>query len=190
MIRQGFLALCAMLIWTGLPGAGTPPPGPDDAAAFPSGIAPGAQDPKAGIKEASRIFFGPADPSVTSAKIRAALLRLMDIAVVLSQGSKYSAEIKDRVNIAKDLFEKDSIFNDKARQYLSFAYRMMTEGKKYERPKDLDEFVTPAEAQEKARKYAQKLVEDALSALDQGKKGEAAKRILELVLMIVTPVSG
>jgi hypothetical protein len=107
----------------------------------------------------------------------------------LSQDSKYNAEIKDRVNIAKDLFEKDSIFNDKARQYLSFAYRMMTEGKRYEKPKDLDEFVTPAEAQEKARKYAQRLVEDALAALERGNKGEAGMLILELVLMIVTPVS-
>jgi hypothetical protein len=66
---------------------------------------------------------------------------------------------------------------------------MMTEGKKYERPKELDEFVTPAEAMEKARKYGQRLVADALASLDQGKKGEAAKRILELVLMVVTPVS-
>ena len=190
MIRQGSLALCVMLILTGLPAAGTPPAGAHDTAAFPSGIISGPQDPKEEIKDASRIFFGPADPSVTSAKIREALLRLMDIAVTLSQESKYGPDIKNRVDIAKDLFEKDSIFNDKGRQYLSFAYRMMTEGKKYEKPQDLDEFVTPAEAQEKARKYGQRLVDDALAALDQGKRGEAAKRILELVLMIVTPVSG
>jgi geranylgeranyl pyrophosphate synthase len=67
---------------------------------------------------------------------------------------------------------------------------MMTNGKKYERPKELDEFVTPAEAQEKSQKYAKKLMEEALANLEEGNEGETAKLLLELVLMIVTPISG
>jgi hypothetical protein len=189
MILRFALIFGASMTVAFLPAAERQPLAPEEAIPLPSGIILGQQDLEVGIKEASSIFFNPADPSITSAKIRDALFRLMDIAVTLSQESKYGPDIKNRVDIAKDLFEKDSIFNDKGRQYLSFAYRMMTEGKKYEKPQDLDEFVTPAEAQEKARKYGQRLIEDALSALDQGKKGEAAKRILELVLMIVTPVS-
>jgi hypothetical protein len=66
----------------------------------------------------------------------------------------------------------------------------MTNGRKYERPKELDEFVTPAEAQEKGQKYGQKLVEAALGQIEAGKPGEAARLLLELVLMIVTPISG
>jgi geranylgeranyl pyrophosphate synthase len=108
----------------------------------------------------------------------------------MTHESQYDTEIKYRIDVAKDLFQKESIFDDKARQYLSFAFRMLTNGKKYERPKELEEFVTPGEAQEKARKYANELVDKALSSLEDGNELETAKLLLELVLMIVTPISG
>jgi hypothetical protein len=66
----------------------------------------------------------------------------------------------------------------------------MINGKKYESPRELGEFVTPAEAREKGQKYAQKLVEAALGHIDDGKPGEAGRLLLELVLMILTPISG
>ena len=157
---------------------------------LPSEAMFGSQDPKARIKEASSVFLNAADQSITKAKILDALLELLDITVSLTHESQYGAEIKYRIDVAKDIFQKNSIFDDKARQYLSFAYRMMTNGKKFEKPKELEEFVTPAEAQEKAQKYAKKLVDQALTGLEEGNKGVTAKLLLELVLMIVTPVSG
>lgn len=157
---------------------------------LPSEVMFGLQDPKARIKEASSVFLNAADQSITKAKILDAVLELLDISVSLTQESQYGAEIKYRIDVAKDLLQKQSIFDDKARQYLSFAYRMMTNGKKFEKPKELEEFITPAEAQEKAQKYAKKLVSEALTSLDEGNKGATAKLLLELVLMIVTPISG
>ena len=150
----------------------------------------GAQDPKTRIREASGVFLDATDQSVTKAKILHALLEQLDVAVSLSHESQYGAEIKYRIDVAIDIFQKNSIFDDKARQYLSFAYRMMTDGKKFEKPKELDEFVTPAEGHEKAKKYAKKLVDEALTNLENGNKGITARILLELVLMIVTPVSG
>ncbi len=158
--------------------------------ALPSGIMFGSKDTKARIEGAAGVFLGPADPSITKAKILNALLELLDITASLTPESQYKADIKYRIDVAKDLFQKESMFDEKARQYLSFAYRMMTNGKKYERPKELDEFVTPAEAQEKSQKYAKKLMEEALANLEEGNEGETAKLLLELVLMIVTPISG
>jgi hypothetical protein len=158
--------------------------------AFPAGILFGSQDAKARIKEASGIFLGSADASVTKEKILSALLELLDVTASMTHESQYNAEIKNRIDVAKDLFQKESIFNEKARQYLSLAFRMLTDGKKYEKPKELDEFVTPAEAQEKARKYAIELVDKALACLDDGNELETAGLLLELVLMIVTPISG
>jgi hypothetical protein len=157
---------------------------------FLSGATTPSEDTKAKIKEASSTFLSAADPSVTSARILKSILKLLDIAAALTPESQYKTDIQYRIDVAKDLFQKESIFNEKARQYLSLAYRQMTNGKKYERPKELDEFVTPAEAQEKSQKYAQKLVEAALGHVDEGKPGEAARLLLELVLMIVTPISG
>lgn len=68
--------------------------------------------------------------------------------------------------------------------------RMITNGLKYEKPEELDEFVTPAEAQEKALKYAKDLIKKSLSELESGHKENAAKPLLELVLMVITPISG
>ncbi len=157
---------------------------------FPAGTIFGSQDTKARIKEASSIFLNSADDSITKAKIVSALVELLDVTASLTHESKYNTEIKYRIDVVKEIFQKESIFDDKARQYLSFAYRMLTNGKRYERPEELDEFVTPGEAQEKARKYAIELVDKALGRLEDGDELETARLLLELVLMIVTPISG
>ena len=94
------------------------------------------------------------------------------------------------MGVAQYLFKNDSIFNDKARQYLSFAYRMLTGGIKYERPPELDVFITPEEAGEKGLAYTKKLIENALNCLKEKKDIEAAKHLIAFVLMTVTPVPG
>lgn len=149
-----------------------------------------AQDPSAKIKAASGIFLAPPDPSVTQTAIVNALLDLLDVTVSLTRESQHAQDIKHRIDVAKDLMVKTSMFNEKARQYLSFAYRMTSGGKKFEKPKELDEFVTAQELEEKSRKYCATLVNGALAAVERGDKGEAARLLLELVLAIVTPVGG
>jgi hypothetical protein len=42
--------------------------------------------------------------------------------------SQYKDEITHHVEVAKELIENTSLFNDKARQYLSLAYRMTSPG--------------------------------------------------------------
>ena len=155
-----------------------------------SGTPANAQDTAARIKEATSIFVGTPDPSVTPAQVRTALLAVLDITASVCPASPHQAEILDRIGIARELIGKDSIFNDKARQYLAFAYRMLTDGKKYEPPADLDQFVTPSEAQEKARAHAARLVEAAVGDWNGGRPAETARQLLELVLMIVTPIKG
>ena len=147
------------------------------------------KDTKAKILEACEVFFNP-NASPTQDNIVDSLSQLLDIAASITTAYEYKDKIKYRIDVAKKLFKEDSLFNEKARQYLSFAYRMMTNGQKYQKPEELDVFVTPDEAQEKAMKYAKKLVEKALSELEKGNPGETAKLLLELVFMIVTPISG
>jgi len=157
---------------------------------FLAGAGTTTEDIKTRITEATQTFLGPPDPSITQEKIVNALHEILDIAASINPESEYKDEIKYRIDVAKELLKNDSIFNPKARQHLSFAYRMMTNGKKYEKPEELDEFVTPAEAEEKARKYAQKLVDEAIVHLENDNAGETSRLLLELVLMIVTPISG
>jgi len=65
---------------------------------------------------------------------------------------------------------------------------MMTNGRKYEWPKELEKFVTPGELQEKSLKYIRGLVDKARTSLEAGKQGKTARLLLELVLMTETPV--
>jgi DNA primase len=145
------------------------------------------KDPKARIVEASNVLFS---TSATKETLVNSLVQLLDVVVTLTSNSKYKDEIGQRIDIAKDLIKDESLFNDKARQYLAFAYRMITNGQKYQNPKELDEFVTPSEAQDKAMKYAKKLIAKALTELELGHKENAARPLLELVLMVITPISG
>jgi geranylgeranyl pyrophosphate synthase len=156
-------------------------------AASSYGVQSEKKDAKARITEATNVLFG---LSATKVTIVNSLMELLDVVATLSSSSQYNDDIKYRIDIAKDLIKNESLFNDKARQYLSFAYRMITNGQKYQKPEELDEFVTPQEAQEKALKYSKALVKKALSELDSGHNEDSAKLLLELVLMIVTPISG
>jgi len=66
----------------------------------------------------------------------------------------------------------------------------MTNGVKFEPPKELQEFVPPAELQEKISRYMKTLIDKAQSSLATGHAAETSKALLEIVLMIMTPVSG
>lgn len=155
--------------------------------AFLSGAVSIAENTEALIIKASNELF---DSAASKEKMVSSLIDFLDITISLTASSKYADQIKHHIDVAKDLFKNSSIFNEKARQYISLAYRMITGGIKYQKPADLDEFVTPAELQEKSLKYAKKLVDDACTSVRQSQDGKAAKLILELLLMIVTPVSG
>lgn len=145
------------------------------------------QEPKSRIMEASEALF---NTSGTMETMIDSLTQLLDVVVTLTSASQYRDEIAQHVEVAKKLIKNQSLFNEKARQYLSLAYRMVTNGKKYQSPKELDEFVTPAEAQQKAMRYAKELIEKSLFELESGHAENAAKYLLELVIMVVTPVSG
>jgi hypothetical protein len=145
------------------------------------------EDIETRIVKTSQQLFG---PSASPENLVDSLIEFLDITLSLTASSKHRDEIKHHVDIAKELIREKSIFNEKARQYLSFAYRMVSNGVKFQAPPELDEFVTPAEAQEKALKYCKKLVADARARVREGEPIEAAKLILKLVLMVITPVSG
>jgi hypothetical protein len=151
------------------------------------GILIEAEDIDARITKAANVL---SNPATSKEKMINSLVEFLDITIYLTASSKYRDEIKHHLEIAKDLFKNSSIFNDKAHQYISLAYRMVTGGVKYQKPPDLDEFITPAEAQEKGLKYSKKLVEEARASVIQGNNGIAAKHILKLVLLIVTPIKG
>jgi hypothetical protein len=139
------------------------------------------------IEQASKVLLG---ASASQPEIVQALSQLLDCAAVLSESSQYADEIKNQLDIAKNEITKKSLFSDKGRQKLAFAYRMLTNGEKYQPPKELDDFVTPQQAAEKGMIYVKKLLEQTLDNINSGDQLQAAQGLVELVLMIVTPISG
>ena len=97
-----------------------------------SGTLPDVQDPKERILEASNTLF---NTPATKEILVDSLIQLLDVAVVLTSASQHKDEITHHIDVAKDLIKNQSLFNDKARQYLSLAYRMITNGQKYQKPK-------------------------------------------------------
>ena len=154
----------------------------------------GAQVPQEETKDkllrVTHTLIGQPPAALTTEKLTEAIIELLDVVAATTPDNQYRKDIQYRIDVAKDLIKRDSLFNDKARQYLSFAYRQMTSGVKFEAPKELQEFVTPTEFQEKSLKYLKGLVDKAQTSLAAGKTADTAKTVLEMVLMIMTPVSG
>jgi hypothetical protein len=147
-------------------------------------------DVSARIVSATNTLMGREDSPPTMEAIVGAILELLDIAAAVTPDNQYKAEIQDRIAVAKERIRDGSIFDDKARQYLSFAYRMMTDGRKYQMPEELDDFVTPAELQEKTLRYMEGMVTRSLRALEDGDRQHTARLLLEMVLMTITPHPG
>jgi geranylgeranyl pyrophosphate synthase len=146
-----------------------------------------AEDIEARIIKVTKEFFG---PTPTKEKLISSLVELLEITNALTASSQYAKEIKHHIDVAKDLFKNTSIFNEKARQYLKLAYRMVTEGKKFQEPAELEEFITPSEAIEKSKKYIKNLVNEACASVKQCDKNNAARLLLEVVILIVSPMKG
>lgn len=147
-------------------------------------------DVRSRIIGATNTLLGRQDSPPTMETIVGAVLELLDLSADVTPDNQYKAEIQDRIAVAKDRIRDLSLFDDKARQYLSFAYRMMTAGRKYEMPEELDEFVTPTELQEKTVRYVERLVTQSLQALEGGNRQDTARLLLEIVLMTMTPHPG
>jgi hypothetical protein len=133
---------------------------------------------------------GASDTPLSKEQFLGAIFELLDLTAEITPDNQFRADILHRIEVAKDLIRNDSLFNSKARQYLSFAYRQLTAGKKFKPPPELDEFVTPAELQEKMAAHMNGLAEKARAALAAGDAADTARILLEIVFMIITPVEG
>ncbi|MFB0566942.1 MAG: hypothetical protein ACETWK_14850 [Candidatus Aminicenantaceae bacterium] len=131
------------------------------------------------IKTASGVLL---DRSSSRDEIRDALLQLLDAAIITMPQTDYSDEAKAKIEVAKHEFSKKSFFSEKGHQYLSLAYRLMNNGKKYQLP---EEEIYPIE---RAVEYCKKLVNSAIASLKEGPDGHTTMLLLELVIMVVTPI--
>jgi hypothetical protein len=137
------------------------------------------------ITHASSVIMA---PSPSHDAIKAALLEILDASLLILPKTDYSDEYRSRIEVAKTQFSEQSLFSDKGHQYLSLAYRLVTAGKRWQFPEELTVPYRERDIMEQAKKLAQKLIDSALSELKAGRNEQSVRYLLELVLMVVTPI--
>src|SRR4030042_7173349 len=93
-----------------------------------------------------------------------------------------------RIEVPKKMFEERSPFNNKSRQYLGLAYRLVTGGKVWQVPEELTSVYREKDIMAQAKKLCQKLIDSALAERKAGRNEQSVRYLLEFVLMVITPV--
>lgn len=126
------------------------------------------------------------DPS--SDDILKALTEILDASVLILPKTDYSEEYKSRIEVAKKMLGERSLFNDKSRQYLGLAYRLVTGGTIWQVPEELTSVYREKDIMEQTKKICQKLIDSALAERKAGRNEQSVRYLLEFVLMVITPI--
>lgn len=149
-------------------------------------VLPGSEKDAASM--VSHAFSVIMDPSASRGIIKTALVEILDASLLILPKTDYSEEYRFRIEVAKKQFYEKSIFNDKGHQYLSFAYRLVTGGKKWQFPEELAAPYREKDIMEQAKKVAQRLIDSALAERKAGRNEQSVRYLLEFVLMVIMPV--
>jgi hypothetical protein len=133
---------------------------------------------KADIRKNASYFL---DTGAASADCEAAFLGLVGTVERAAPESGFPASFGKAVSEARELFESTSILNANGIRLLNDAYLAANDGRRFSFPKGLTGI-------ESIRAHAGRLCEASLQDLDAGRTGAAVKSVLEILLMIVTPV--
>lgn len=126
--------------------------------------------------------------SASSEALKDALIEVLDAALLILPKTGADAECRSRIEVARREFDEKSVFSDKGYQYLSLAYRLMTDGIKWRIPDALSAAYKSADIMAAAKKAGQEKIDAALAGLKGGRDTEAVRNLLDYVLMVVTPV--
>jgi hypothetical protein len=134
---------------------------------------------EAKIKLAVDYLLAPGGPGEDA---KAGFKLLIEVIEMAAPETEFPAEFRKKISKAKKLFDSTSIFNQEAISLIKDSYLLAHSGKKFQMPDNISSI-------KQAKEYAQKRIEEARKYLKQGKSGVCAKILLEIALMIVTPVT-
>jgi hypothetical protein len=142
-------------------------------------------DPETMINHAYSVMTSSA---ATSEDIIKVLREILDASVLILPKSGDSEEFKSRIDVAKKMMVERGMLNEKARQYLGFAYKLVTGGKAWQMSEELASAYRQKDMMEQGQKIGRKLIESALAERKAGRNQDAVRCLLEFVLMVVTPI--
>ncbi len=142
-------------------------------------------DPEAMIQGIREIVM---KPEFSEKEITQALIKALDVSLLLFPRSADSEEFASRIGTVKKIFAEQSIVGDKARQYLGLAYKLASGGKAWQMPEEMKPLYREKDIMAQAKKVCAGLLDSALAERKAGQDLEAVKNLIGFVIMVVTPV--
>jgi hypothetical protein len=127
-------------------------------------------------------------PHFSRDEIIQALIGVLDASLLVLPETSYAAEFKSRVGTVRTMFAQGVIFEDKARQYLGFAYKLAAEGQAWAVPEELKSAYREAEIMDGAKKICVALLDGAMDDLKAGRRERAVRNLISYVIFVITPV--
>ncbi len=130
------------------------------------------------IDAAMSHFFGPATPGADSRK---GFIYLIDAIEMAAPHTEFGEEFFGKIKEANILFKNTSIFNEDGVALLHGCFIAINSGKDFEMPEEILSI-------KDARNYARKQVVLAKKYLKESHFDESVKLLMEVAVMIVTPM--
>jgi hypothetical protein len=153
-------------------------------AAAPAPLAAG-DDFEATVGRVRSVFW---KPDFSREEVTRALGEALDAALLALPASDHAAEVRSRIETVQKMFAGGAIFEDKVRQYLGLAYRMVAGGKTWEIPEELKSAYREADIMARAKKICGALLDSSLAEHKAGRDEAAVRDLLSFVIFVVTPV--
>ncbi|MCU0244352.1 MAG: hypothetical protein MUE80_06350 [Acidobacteria bacterium] len=93
-----------------------------------------------------------------------------------------------RIETVRKMMGDGVLFEDKIRQYLGLAYKLVSGGNAWAVPEELASAYREAEIMDRAKKICVALLDGALAAIEAGRLEAAVRDLVGFVLFVVTPV--
>jgi len=106
---------------------------------------------------------------------------LVEAIEMASAEAEFPSDFREKISEARRLFESNSIFEQKGVVLLMESYLIANAGEEFCMP----EAITSVQ---QAAEYARQLIGSSQRNLKQGNIGECAKGLLEVALVVVTPI--
>ena len=148
---------------------------------------PGSEEasPEALIARVRAVLQTPHPPEHGLAK---ALGDALDAALLILPKAGYEAEFRSLVGGARKAIAEGGMLSDGVYGDLLKSYRLVSGGKDWTVPAELKAAGDPDKGIELAVKICVKLLDSALAAHKAGRAEEAARDLLGLVILVVTPI--
>ncbi len=127
------------------------------------------------------------DPHFSRDAITDSLSDALGAALLIVPATDYADDFRARIETVRKMFDDETLFSDKGRQYLGLAYRMVSGGKTWQIPEEL-KTLDPKKGIERSLEICRHLLESALAELKAGRNEKAVSRLLEYVILVVTPI--